>query len=252
MKVVYCHNPARWLYQADDYLVGVGRVTRIGLGMVRGRLTKWDRAAAATAQLYIANSTSVRDRIYSTYGIEAEVVHPPVSIDITAERVAVGGLRPGFFLTVGRARGYKGADALIKAFAKMQSCQLVMVGVEPSPRFPPNVLGLGRVSDGELRWLYANARGLVSVSREDFGLTPIEANSFGTPSLVVRAGGFLDSTDPGVSGEFIASESPQAIVDAVSEFPEDWDRDAIRRHAAKFSPETFGRRILELARAERR
>ena len=60
-----------------------------------------------------------------------------------------------------------------------------------------NVAFVGRTSDAELRWLYANASALVSASYEDFGLTPIEAAAFGTPAALLRWGGFLDSLDEG-------------------------------------------------------
>src|SRR5437763_11530000 len=47
----------------------------------------------------------------------------------------------------------------------------------------------GSVSDAELRWLYGNAACLVTASYEDFGLTPLEAASFGVPTAALRFGG---------------------------------------------------------------
>ena len=42
----------------------------------------------------------------------------------------------------------------------------------------------------------------VAASHEDFGLTPLEAASFGKPAAVLRWGGFLDTVVEGVSGIF--------------------------------------------------
>jgi glycosyltransferase involved in cell wall biosynthesis len=189
----------------------------------------------------------VASRIREVYGIEAEVVHPPVSVDTEGVRESVAGLDAGFFLTVARPRGYKGTTVLRDAFARVPGERLVVVGAEVPHPVPANVTVLGFVSEEQLRWLYANARALVSVSHEDFGLTPVEANAFGTPALVLRAGGFLDSTAEGVSGSFIADDTVPAVVEAVSDFEDDFDRAAILRHATRFSPAAFGARMREIA-----
>lgn len=242
-KIVYCHNPARWLYQPEDYAAGLSWPVRTALRTLSPGLKRWDRARAATADLYLANSTSVAARIAHTYGITATVVPPPVSVDAAGDLDPDPTLPERFFLTVGRARGYKGTDRVIAAFAELPEHHLVVVGTAPDVALPPNVTAVGRVSEARLRYLYATARALVSVSHEDFGLTPVEANAFGTPSLVLRAGGFLDSTQPGVSGRFIENESLEAIRAAVASFPDDWDAAAVRANAARFAPEVFSRRI---------
>jgi glycosyltransferase involved in cell wall biosynthesis len=245
-KIVYCHNPARWLYQADDYLQGRGPASRAAIRVLGPRLRRWDQRAAASADVYVANSTSVARRIREVYGREAEVVHPPVSLDVEAPQRAVDGLDPGFFLTIARTRGYKGTKVLCDAFARLPEERLVIVGMPADAALPPNVRALGVVDDEVIRWLYANARALVSVSREDFGLTPIEANAFGTPSLVLRAGGFLDTTLAGQSGEFIDDGSVDSVLGAVRRFPHDWDRAAVAATAERFSAKSFGDRMREI------
>ena len=62
---------------------------------------------------------------------------------------------------------------------------------------------VGEVSDAGLRWLYANSTGLVAASYEDFGLTPLEAASFGLPTAALRWGGFLDTIVEGVTGRVL-------------------------------------------------
>ena len=104
---------------------------------------------------------------------------------------------------------------------------------------------VGVVSDAQLLWLYANARGLVSVAQEDFGLTPLEANAFGTPVAVLRAGGFLDSTAEGMSGSFIEEPTADCVRDTLRTFP-NFSADLIRKHAATFSEDAFAGRLREL------
>lgn len=250
-KVVYCHNPARWLYQRADYVKDQSMMVRAVLGVLTPQLRSWDKRAARSAQLYVANSVSVAARIERVYGIRAEVLHPPLSIDVDGRRDAVPEMPDDYFLSVSRARGYKGTSLLIDAFARMPERTLVLVGVAPSPSLPGNVLALGNVSEAQLRWLYAHARALVSMSREDFGLTPVEANAFGRPALVLRAGGFLDSTIEGVSGLFVDEETVDAVIAGVRAYPTDWDAEAIRATAERFSPASFARNLRDVVAGAR-
>ncbi len=243
-KVVYCHNPPRWLWQADDYLNGQPKTVRLLLAVMRPILVALDKRAAASADLYLANSTSVAKRIKHSYGIDAEVLHPPVAIETNQPLEPLPDMPDAFFITVARGRGYKGTQNLVNAFREMPERNLVIAGsASASNDLPENVISVGRVSDAQLRWLYAKAEALVSVSHEDFGLTPIEANAMGTPVLVLAAGGFLDSTHEGVSGSFIERESPGAIIEAVQSFKSSWDREQIVAHADAFSTIAFNNRL---------
>src|SRR5439155_851589 len=48
-KIVYCHNPPRWLHQTEDYVADRSLPARLALDVLRKPLTRWDRQAAATA-----------------------------------------------------------------------------------------------------------------------------------------------------------------------------------------------------------
>jgi len=94
--VVYCHAPARWLYSGDQYFhEQTGRQKVLGVSMKP--LRRWDRRAAHRPDRYVANSHNVADRIRDAYGIEADVVHPPVNVERFTPR-------PRRFPAPGRAR----------------------------------------------------------------------------------------------------------------------------------------------------
>ena len=76
---------------------------------------------------------------------------------------------------------------------------------------------LGTVSDAQLRWLYASATGLLAASFEDFGLTPLEAAAFGTPTAALRWGGYLDTIIEGETGLFFDRPETASIRQAVQE-----------------------------------
>ena len=253
-SLVYCHNPARWLYQAEEYLGDAGRWSpkALAVRVLGPGLKHWDRVAARRADRYLANSTVVQERIRSAYGIEADVVHPPPGLDTTGDQHVPGALADwrdtGYWLVVSRLMTYKNVRQAVEAFRGTDRT-LVVVGHGPEgddlrADLPGNVRIVSDVSDAELRWVYAHARGLVAPSREDFGLTPLEANGWGLPVVALRAGGYLDSVQEGQTGLFFEEPEPDLIRDAVGRAEEvDWDEDALRAHAQAFSEDRFLSRI---------
>ena len=238
-KIVYCHNPARWLYQGEEYLADTGIGARAGLKVLAPNLRRWDKRRALTAHRYLVNSSVVAERVRQTYGLPSDIVHPPPGLGPGPEE-PIAGLAPGFLLTVGRARGYKNTALVARAVARLPHQRLVAVGGLPEGEHFERAIGLTHVSDPQLRWLYSNALALVACAYEDFGLTPIEAYGFGTPALVLRAGGYLDTTLPGITGEFVEQPDVDHLIDGIDRIARGrYDPFAIRRHAESFSISAF-------------
>jgi glycosyltransferase involved in cell wall biosynthesis len=257
-KIVYCYAPARWLYQGARYLGQHNLTGRAALAVLGNPLRLWDRRAALSAHRYIAVSTMVRDQVKKAYGIEAEVLPCPVTLDLRHQARPVAGLEPGFLLVVSRLLPYKNVDAAIEAVRMLPRQRLVVVGQGPEYErlkrgAPRNVLLLGRVADDQLRWLYHNAAVMIAPSFEDFGLTPLEGARAGKPTVALRAGGYLDTVVEGVTGVFFDALEPwglrESIVRALSER---WDEAAIRAHSSHFSEERFATRLQEIVREELR
>jgi len=244
-KLVYCHNPARWLYQSNIYLQAGASAARAALRPLRRPLVRWDRRAAGTADRYLVNSTAVYERVRDLYGIEARVLPPPPRLTPHGETAAVDGIEPGFLLCVARLLPYKNVAAVIEAVRTRRDARLLVVGTGPEEArlralAPLHVSLLGTVSDAEMRWLYASCSALVAAAYEDFGLTPLEAASFGKPVAALRFGGFLDTVVEGETGVFFAEPTADAIASAVERLrTETWDRDRLRSHAEVFSEERF-------------
>lgn len=248
-KIVYCHAPARWLYQTERYLGGARPIRRGAIALLAPYLKRWDRSAAATADCYLTQCTAVRDRIRAAYGIEPQILPPPPAIGPQGERHPVSGLIPGFLLCVSRLLPYKNVGAVAEAFASLLDERLVVAGTGPKERHlrataPPNARFLGSVTDAELRWLYANSAGIVAASYEDFGLTPLEGVAFGKPAAVLRHGGFLETVIDNVTGTFFEQPEPIQIRAAVLRLlRRDWDRSALQAQAERYSERTFIRRL---------
>jgi glycosyltransferase involved in cell wall biosynthesis len=255
-KIVYCHSPARWLYQTERYLGDSGRLARTSLRVLRPYLLRWDRNAARTADGYLANSRFVGRQVAALYSIEPHVVPPPYTLDPDGTGCAFELLEPGYFLSVSRLLPYKNVDVVVTAFRGLPERRLVVVGTGPEEArlralASPNVRCLGSVSDEELRWLYANCSGVVAASHEDYGLTPLEAAAFGKPAAVLRWGGFLDTVVEGRTGVFFDAPQPEAVQSAVTELAaREWDAAALRSHAESYSEERFVERLREVVERE--
>ncbi|MBB3676994.1 glycosyltransferase [Modestobacter versicolor] len=244
-KIVYCHNPPRWLHQTADYLKGSGPLVKLAIAMLRPHLTTLDRRGALSADGYIANSRNVANRIRRVYGIEAQVVHPPRGLEPFGPEEPVPGLDAGFLVTVGRARGYKRTDLLMSAVAGMPDQRLVVVGGRSDEPWPDNIVQLTNVSDAQLRWLYKNAAGLLACSWEDFGLTPVEAFGFGTPVGAIQEGGYLETCVDGLTGTWLDATTDDSLRASIRRLLSGtWDRAAIRRHGAQWSPAAFHRQLI--------
>lgn len=250
-KVVYCHSPARFLYLVEDYLGGPWWRSPVGwaLQALRPTLVRWDQRAARSADVYLCNSTVVRERIREIYGIEATVVPPPAALGADGPQEPVAGLDEGFFLVVSRLMPYKNVAVVLDAFATMPRERLVVVGTGPlrealRAAAPGNVTFLERVPDGQLRWLYAHAAAVIAPSREDFGLTPVEGFSFGTPALALHGGGYLDTVVDAENGYFFPKATAEAVARAVTRLrDEPLDRDTVLSHAERFTPQAFAAQI---------
>ena len=253
-KIVYCHTPARWLYQRDRYLGPASRF--VPVGALDAPLRRWDRRAANSAQRYLVNSRAVRQRVKDLYGWDAEVLAPPPAVWPGPESRPVDGLDGGFWLCIARLLPYKNVDRVVSAFADLPTQRLVIAGSGPDHErlraaAGSNVHFAGVVGDAEMRWLYANCRAVLSASYEDFGLTPVEAGMFGKPSVVLEWGGFLDTVVCGLNGVFFPAPEPAAIANAVlaaDEHP--WSEGAIKAHAATFDESHFIRRLREIVDEE--
>jgi glycosyltransferase involved in cell wall biosynthesis len=173
-------------------------------------------------------------------------------IDATGPQRPMCDVPPGFSLCVSRLLAYKNLDVLLEAFRTLSSEHLVVVGEGPDESrlrslAPPNVTFLSRIDDAQLRWLYSSCRALLAAAFEDFGLTPIEAASFGKPTLALRFGGYLDTVIEGQTGLLFDEPEPAAVVDAMRRLDRlDLEPGIITAYADRFGEAAFRGRLFEL------
>lgn len=252
-SVVYCYSPARWLYDGERYLGKPLHTSLLGAALLAARapLIRWDKRSALRADRYLAISRVVRERIRATYGLEADVVPAPHSMEPDAPQESISDLEDwtdGYALVVSRLLPYKNVDAAIGA-ARLSGRRLVVIGRGPEEArlratLPHNVRMFKGLSDAQMRWAYAHADVLIAPSHEDFGLTPLEAAAFGVPTVALRDGGYLDTIVDEETGLFFDRPTAEDIAAALSSSDQHaWDGGTLRSRAEEFGEARFIERI---------
>ena len=193
--VCYCHTPMRYLWELypaylNEWTTSVWK--RAVMRPFARNLRLWDFASAARVDDFVANSENVRRRIWKTFRRESAVVHPPVAVESFVHRPP-----EDYFLAVSELVPYKQLDYAVRAFAK-NGRRLRIVGDGPEYAKLRREAGgrvefCGRVSDAELRDLYARCRAFLLPGEEDFGIATIEALASGKPVIALGRGGALET-----------------------------------------------------------
>jgi glycosyltransferase involved in cell wall biosynthesis len=159
-----------------------------------------------------------------------------------------------YFLVVSELVAYKRIDSVVREFSR-SGRRLRIAGDGPEYRrlragAAANVEFLGRVSDADLRELYARSRAFLLPGEEDFGMTPVEALASGKPVIALGRGGVLETVPP-FAGVFYADPTEAELARAIERFEvlEPEIRPAeLQAHARRFAPEEFTRKVGELLR----
>jgi glycosyltransferase involved in cell wall biosynthesis len=270
LHVCYCHTPMRYAWE-EDFLEGeeMGRVARLALPMLLGRLRRQDLRGAAGPEVLVANSKHVARRIKRCYGRTAEVVHPPVDVEhflglsraaadpgypdsgLTAadsglSESGVTAADSGFYLIFGRVVPYKRVDLAVAACARMgrslkvagdgRALEAVRAAAPPGA----SVEFLGRVSDRERDELLSGARALLFPGEEDFGIVPVEAQAAGLPVVAYRVGGAAETVIDGHTGVLFDEQTAERMAGAIERFEGlHLDEAEARASASRFGRERF-------------
>ena len=198
------------------------------------------RLRAQRVDHFIAISTEIQQRIKRYYQRDSGIIYPPVDI----RRFAPQSKHGDYYLIVSRLIPYKRIDLAIEAFNRLGLPLVIAGGGRDAARLEklakPNVQFLGRVPDADLPDLLARCKAFIFPGREDFGITPVEAQASGRPVIAFGAGGALDTVIDGETGVLFEEQTVESISAAVKRCSTlQFDPAAIRCHAEMFSTEAF-------------
>ncbi len=244
LHVSYCLTPMRWVWNYHAYVERerLGTAARLVLPAAISQLRSWDVATAQNVDRFLAISRTVAARIRKYYRRDAKVIYPPVNCDAFA---LTSGREEDYYLIVSRLIPYKRIDLAVDAFTRL-GIRLKIVGsggrdlAALRGRAGRNVEFVGRVSDAELKQLYARCRALVFPGEEDFGIAPLEANASGRPVIAYAGGGALDTVVDGRTGVLFEEQQVECLIEAIRRAEATaWDSDELRAHAKRFDSQVF-------------
>ncbi len=207
----------------------------------------WDKIAANRPDKLIAISKTVQNRISKYYGLPSQIIYPPLMI-------RSGKIKPvdgKYFLVVSRLVPYKKVDLAVAA-ANKSGVQLKIIGTgnelsRLKKMARSNIEFLGQVTDSELKKYYTESKALIFPGIEDFGLTMVEAQSFGKPVIAYRGGGAEEIIIDGVTGKFFDKQNSSDLARVLKNFrPKSYNIFACKRNARRFSFESFKQKINDI------
>jgi glycosyltransferase involved in cell wall biosynthesis len=261
--VCFCHSPMRCLY--DQYRECLESLSALGRSVFKyaaHHLRMWDYTAAQRVTGIATNSQYIAKRVRSYYGLDSQVTYAPVH---TAKGYIDSKIED-YYLCVGRLVDTKRVDLAIQACNRLGK-RLIIVGKGREQAKLKRIAGptiefADWVSSEQLATLYARCKALLFPSREDFGLVPLECQSYGRPVIAYGRGGALETVISGVTGRHFDQQTPESLVNAILRFEEEqdlYDPLRIRANACSFDTSVFKNRLssfvdlcVEAKRAGRR
>ncbi|RJR30289.1 glycosyltransferase family 4 protein [Candidatus Microgenomates bacterium] len=237
--ISYVLTPTRYLWSGYyDYFTNP--VFRAVSAPFVSYLRTWDTIAAQRPDHFIAISETVKRRITKYYHRESTVIYPPVDTEFFVPQEQSGN---DYFLVVSRLVDYKHIDLIIRA-CNQQKLALKIVGTGNAEAELKQLAGktidfVGQVSEAELLTLYQNARALIYMADEDFGISMVEALSCGKPVIAFGRGGALEIVgDDG--GILFEEQSVPSLERVLAKFEKvRYNSASLRQVAQKFAKQRF-------------
>lgn len=255
VHICYCHTPQRsWWDLYSEHQLQLSLPLRYLFVLAAARVRTWEFSAMQRVDHVISNSHYIADRVFRYFRRESSVIYPPVS---TAGKPALSHTG-SYYLSVARLETQKRIDILIRACNALGR-KLVIVGTGKKEAYLKSIAGptiefLGYVPDALLPDIYANCKAFVFAALEDFGISPIEAQSYGKPVIAFGQGGSLETVrvnDPdGLpdTGLFFQEQTPESVAEAILRFESleyQFAPSEIHKHALGFDTAVFSRQFTE-------
>ncbi len=207
--VCYMLTPTRYLWSGYDFYFKNILFKLISLPVVN-YLRWWDKIAAQRPDKIIAISSEVQKRIKKYYGRDSEIIFPPASAMLKALRAGPPVRTSKYYYIHGRFEPYKRLDLVIDAFKSLNYDLVVSGSGTEFDKYKnikyKNIKFIEKPTDAEVYKLYQNAKAFLMPQDEDFGITSIEAQSFGVPVIAFKSGGALDTVINNKTVSFLMSK----------------------------------------------
>ena len=249
VHICYCHTPQRsWWDLYAEHQLQLPPVLRdlFVAGCTYNRIFEF--CAMQRVDNLVANSLFIQHRIQKYFARQSVVIYPPVD----TSRGYIDSDRGDYYLYLGRLEKQKRVDLLIQACNKLGR-KLIVVGKGKEEAYlkslaGPTVTFMGYAPDGEIGPLFAKCRAFLFAAVEDFGIAPVEAQSYGIPVIAYGYGGSLETVRAGLAdanqntGVYFRSQTVEGVITAIEEFEaaeSSFSPHQIQRHARRFDTSSF-------------
>ncbi len=256
LHLSYVHTPMRYAWDQMNVYLNQSKFTKFGfeipLRYLLYNLRQWDFISSQRIDYLISNSRFTAKRIKKYWGLDSEVINPPVDV----KRFNYSNIRGNFYLSINRLVPNKRIDLLVRAFNKLR-LPLIIIGDGPEKEklkkmANSNITFLGKKSDADIEEYLSRCRAFVYAGLEDFGIAPVEAMASGAPVIAYGSGGILDTVNclnnpckgeiP--TGILFKNQTSEDVIDTVNWFEDKkiWNKfnpEILNNYAKKFSPENF-------------
>lgn len=246
LHIAYVHSPMRYIWDLQEDYLQKGLLSSFPR-LLFHYLRSWDVYASFRVDRFIANSHFIRHRIAKVYRREAEVIYPPVSVaDFPLKQTAA----EDFYLTVSRLVPYKRVDLIVDAFTQMPDRKLVIIGdgterKRIEQRLTANITYLGYQPQIKIKEYMQRSKGFIFAAVEDFGITPLEALSCGTPVIALGKGGLKETITPS-TGILFPEQTIVSLQSAIRQFEkQQFDPRVCHDYVKSYAPDRFRRQLKQ-------
>lgn len=259
VHICYCHTPIRYYwshyteYKKDPGFGWLNPLVRLLMPLLIPSMRRADYKAAQNVDVFIANSTTVQERIKKYYHTPSIVIHPPVDVD----RFEPTRVRDKYYVTISQQVPYKRIDLAVKAATKL-GISLKVFGNGPEHEALKSIAGptvsffadrAGNASNTAIEQALNSAKGFIFPAEEDFGIVMVEALAGGAPVIGYAKGGTTDIVEDAVSGVLFDAQTVESLTSAIKRFETLEILPATtRRKAKRFDERLFIGKIQNIAK----
>tara|TARA_B100000989_G_scaffold297895_1_gene285158 strand:+ start:411 stop:1550 length:1140 start_codon:yes stop_codon:yes gene_type:complete len=255
LHICMCYSPIRYAWDLQHQYLKESNL----LFGIKGILAKyilhkiriWDLRTSNGVDEFIAISNFIKKRISKIYRRNSTVIYPPVD---TTSFKELDLPKKDYYVTCSRMVPYKKIDLIVETFTKnFPEKELIVIGEGPEYKKIKKLAGsniklVGHSCFEDLNIYLSTAKAFIFAAEEDFGISPIEAQSSGAPVIAFGKGAALetivnlDNNNNHPSGILFYEQTTSSLTEAIKSFEsniEKFNSKDCQKNAKRFSKELF-------------
>lgn len=254
--VWYAHSPPRELYDLNTFVYkNICNSWQKPIFYIWSKIMSksYAKIAKKTKKIF-CNSNNTKKRIRKYLDLKAETLYPPIIFP----KKQTTEFKKKYFLSVNRLLKSKRIELQLNAFKKLPSEKLIIIGSyedtkhfkdykkELEKKLTKNVTLLSNISNKQYISYLKKSKALIQTAiKEDFGLGPIEAASFGVPSIAPKEGGYKETITK-KTGILIENINEKKLINAIKSFDQKkYEKKELIKHSKKYDVKKFCKQLIK-------